>query len=116
MARYVVYEKSSTLILFWKYGSPRTFATLGAAKAALTREIKNRIKKNEAYANRGDRYMSTPEEAINRDDYAIAEAREFYDRIEKKHTVKNLLSGKEFTEGVNTPGYLSPSRESYWSM
>ena len=31
-------------------------------------------------------------------------------------TRKNLMTGKEYQEPSNTPGYLSPSRESYWSM
>lgn len=28
----------------------------------------------------------------------------------------NLMSGKEYQERRDTPGYCSPSRESYWSM
>ncbi len=30
-------------------------------------------------------------------------------------TKHNLLSGKEFKEARNTPGYLSPASEAYWS-
>lgn len=28
----------------------------------------------------------------------------------------NLMSGKEYQERRDTPGYMSPSRESYWTM
>lgn len=28
----------------------------------------------------------------------------------------NMISGRSFIEDQDTPGYLSPSRESYWSM
>ena len=31
-------------------------------------------------------------------------------------TATNMMSGKQFVETVNTPGYMSPSSESYWSM
>jgi hypothetical protein len=31
-------------------------------------------------------------------------------------TRKNLLSGKEFQERRDTPTYMSPAFESYWSM
>lgn len=30
--------------------------------------------------------------------------------------VRNLMSGKEIEIEIDTPGYLDPSRESYWSM
>ena len=29
---------------------------------------------------------------------------------------KNLMTGQEFEEDVNTPHFCSPSSESYWSM
>jgi hypothetical protein len=31
-------------------------------------------------------------------------------------TRKNLMTGKEFQEDVNTPYFCSPSSESFWSM
>ena len=31
-------------------------------------------------------------------------------------TRKNLMSGQEFQEDVNTPYFCSPASESYWSM
>lgn len=47
---------------------------------------------------------------------AVAEKTDFHKRIEKQETRKNLMSGNEFTQPVNTPCYLDPSTETYWSM
>lgn len=47
---------------------------------------------------------------------AIAEINDFYANIEKKETKINMMSGKEFTQGVNTPLCCDPSSETYWSM
>jgi hypothetical protein len=49
--------------------------------------------------------------------YAIAEAAYFHKHIEKQRKVKNLMDPtKEFMEPVNTPNYMSPASETYWSM
>lgn len=50
------------------------------------------------------------------EDYAIAEAGDFHDNIEKMVTRVNLMSRKEYEERANTPRYCSPASESYWSM
>jgi hypothetical protein len=52
----------------------------------------------------------------NKSDFAIAEINHFYANIEKKETKRNMMSGKEFTQGVNTPLCCDPSSETYWSM
>lgn len=36
--------------------------------------------------------------------------------IELKVRRRNIMSGNWFTESVNTPGFLSPASEAYWSM
>jgi hypothetical protein len=36
--------------------------------------------------------------------------------IEAQETVTNMMSGKKFKQSVNTPGFMSPSSETYWSM
>ena len=116
---YIVYEKESTRSVFWRPGlGLKTFKSEGAAKAAITREIKKRVEKNKAYDNRGesDRWMNKPDPVFAREDVAIAEARDFYENIEKKVVRKNLIGGGEFIEGVNTPNYLSPASETYHSM
>lgn len=52
----------------------------------------------------------------DRDEYGIADAEDFFKHIEKKEVKRNLLSGKEFVQGVNTPLCCDPSSETYWSM
>jgi len=107
---YYIYEKSSTLII----GKPdsngiarpdhrKSYKTLGAAEAALTRICKaeNLLPTDPNYA----RYR-----------YAIAASAFFHQNIEKSRKVTNMMSGKEFVEPVNTPNYMSPASETYWSM
>ena len=49
--------------------------------------------------------------------YAIAEKDLFHKNIEKSVKKKNMMDPtKEFMEPVNTPSYMSPASESYWSM
>ena len=109
---YYVYEKTSTYII----GKPdsngvarpdhrASYKTMSAAKAALTR-----ICKAEGLLP-GD-----PNYGLFR--YAIAEAGYFHKNIEKqvRRQVLEGFGGKEYYEPINTPNYMSPSSESYWSM
>lgn len=107
---YYIYEKSSTYIM-GKTGSDgvtrpdhrKSYATLGAAKAALTRICK------------AENLLPTdPNYALFR--YDIAASAFFHQNIEKSRKTTNMMSGKEIVEPVNTPNYMSPSSESYWSM
>lgn len=107
---FYIYEKSSTYII----GKPdrngvarpdhrQYYKTMAAAKAGLTRIAK------------AENLMPTDSNhALFR--YGIAEADYFHKNIEKSRTVKNMMDGTPFTESVNTPGYMSPRSESYWSM
>lgn len=90
---FVVYHTDSTILL---ERTNKTYATKGAAKAALTRYSK--------------------QISINVEEYSITDAVNFYTNVEKKVTRKNLMSGLEYQEPVNTPNYMSPACESYWSM
>ena len=90
---FVVYNTDTTILL---ERNGQTYATKGAAKAALTRYSKKI--------------------AINVDDYSITDATNFYANVEKKVTRKNLMSGLDYQEPVNTPIYMSPASETYWSM
>ena len=109
---YYIYEKSSTYImgkLNTRTGEVRpdhrqSYKTMAAAKAALTRMSK--------------RYRADLLDSVNDPlfRYGIAEAEYFHKTIEKSRTVENLMDGTPFTETVNTPGYMSPRSESYWSM
>lgn len=94
---FVVYQIADTRYAGRKgrYDDP-IFESMAAAKSHVTRLVK---------AGK-----------FARQDLAIAELREFRSKIEKQVVQRNLLSGKEFIEPINTPGFLSPSSEAYWSM
>ena len=57
-------------------------------------------------------------ESVNDPQYrfGIAEADYFHKTIEKSRTVKNMMNDADIVETVNTPGYMSPRSEAYWSM
>ena len=109
---FYVYEKSSTYIMGkmnTRTGEVRpdhrqSYKTMAAAKAALTRMSK--------------RYRADLLESVNDPvfRYGIAEADYFHKSIEKSRTTSNMMSGKPIVEPVNTPNYMSPSSEAYWSM
>jgi hypothetical protein len=112
---YYVYEKSSTYIMGkmnTRTGEVRpdhrqSYKTMAAAKAAITRMSKR---------YRAD-LLETVNDPVFR--YGIAEAGYFHKNIEKKRTVYSIMDQakeKPITETVNTPGYMSPSSESFWSM
>ena len=94
---YVIYNKETTLILRERAFSKEYYATERAAKAALTR-------------------FSKKDPKISRDDFAIADSKDFHENIEKMKTVKNLMSGKPMEIPVNTPNCCNPGSETYWSM
>lgn len=95
---FIVYHKETTRYLC---NHPkvktnlRSFATERAAKAALTREVKNG--------------------AVKHEDFGIV-ASDLFPSVEKTVRKNNLMSGKRFTQGVNTPLACDPSSETYWSM
>ena len=90
---YVIYNTDTTILL-----TTTRYQTERAAKGARTKLLK---KAGDKYANQ---------------DFSVAPAHEFYDDIEKSVTRKNMMSGKEIQVRVNTPCYMDPSCESYWSM
>ena len=109
---YYIYEKSSTFIMGkmdTRTGEVRpdhrkSYKTMSAAQAALTRMSK--------------RYRADLKETVNDPQYryGIAEADYFHTTIEKSRTRTNMMSKVEYTESVNTPNYMSPASEAYWSM
>ena len=109
---FYVYEKSSTYIMGkmnTRTGEVRpdhrqSYKTMAAAKAALTRMSKR---------YRADLLDSVNDPVFR---YAIAEAGIFHKSIEKSRTTSNMMSGLPIVEPVNTPNYMSPSSEAYWSM
>jgi len=40
----------------------------------------------------------------------------YFNNIEAQEEVTNMMTGKKFKQSVNTPGFMSPSSETYWSM
>ena len=109
---FYIYEQTSTYIMGKmnsRTGEVRpdhrhSYKTMAAAKAALTRMSK--------------RYRADMLETANDPQYryAIAEAKYFHSSIEKSRTRTSLMSGKPYTETVNTPAHMSPATETYWSM
>jgi hypothetical protein len=109
---FYIYEKTSTLIMGkmdQQSGEVRpdhrkAYKTMPAAQAALTRMSK--------------RYRADLLESVNDPQYrfGVAEANYFHTSIEKSRTVKNMINGAPIVETVNTPGYMSPRSEAYWSM
>jgi hypothetical protein len=109
---FYIYERTSTLIM-GKMNSrtgevrpdhSKAYKTMPAAQAALTRMSK--------------RYRADLLETVNDPQYrfGVAEANYFHTSIEKSRTVKNMMNGAPIQETVNTPGYMSPRSEAYWSM
>jgi len=47
--------------------------------------------------------------------YAIADATDFHNNIEKMVTRVNLMSKKEYEDRTNTPYFMRLDRETYWS-
>ena len=107
---YYIYEKTSTYIIGKpdRYGVARpdhrqSYKTMAAAKAAVTR-----IAKAEGLL------LTDPNHAVYR--YGIAEADYFHKHIEKRVAKRNLSTGIVYEETINTPNYMSPASETYWSM
>ena len=94
-----VYDKDTTVI-------QRTFKTASAAKAWITR------KQNEFLSDRG-LYVSNDGPMF---DWGYADAEYFHRAIEKSVIKRNLMTGQEFSQLVNTPRACDPSSELYWSM
>lgn len=94
---FVVYEIDSTRYAGRKgrYDSP-VFETVTAAKSHITRLVKS------------GKYT--------RDQITFSPYSFFKKNIEKQVIRTNLMSGKPYSESINTPIYCSPASESYWSM
>lgn len=98
---YVIYNNETSKIFG---GANKSYKTMGAAKAAISR-LRKTIPASDWGTDRDPLFV-----------YAIAEINYFYENIDQTVERVNLMSGKTFRESVNTPYYCSPSSESYWSM
>lgn len=112
---YVIYDKKTTHIMGKVYmGKMRpdhrkTYKTHAAASAALTRA-------QNQWWNLFGRTGKESDDQDPRFNYGIAEINWFRDFIEKGVMKRNMMSGEDYFESVNTPNYMSPSSEAYWSM
>jgi hypothetical protein len=103
---YLIYDQKTGRIK----GKVEGYKTVAAATAQITRWSKIWFR---------ERY--TPlYPAVDRGEdpvfqYAIALADIFYRDIEPKVLRRNLMTGAEYEEPVNTPLYMSPASETYWS-
>lgn len=89
---FVIYDRNTTYIFVSKRTRKERWATYGAACAAMTRyKLDDKI-------------------------WAIADANEFHNRIEKTKIVHSLMNGAPIELPVNTPRCCDPSSELYWSM
>lgn len=90
---YYIIVKATGLIMSDGPNRTRAYRTESAAKATITRLIKKA--------------------GWTGDEFAITPVRDYQPRMV---TRRNLMSGKEYQEDVNTPNFCSPASESYWSM
>ena len=90
---FYVYNLKTSQVMQTRKGKS-TWKSLGAAKAFRTRMARM---------------------GYNTDEYGIVDV-DLYSLIEQQVEKTNLMTGKKYRESVNTPLYLSPSSESYWSM
>ena len=104
---YVIYDKATTRIK----GKWEGYKTVSAATAQITRWSK--IWFRECYT---PLYPTVDRSEDPVFVYGIAEDEYFRKNIQKTVTRINLMSGKEYTESVNTPLACSPASETYWSM
>jgi uncharacterized protein YcaQ len=92
---FVIFHIATTKILKKKSYETGEHATVKAARAALTRAVNK--------------------EGINREEYLIMDYATFKSSVEQKIMKKSLMGGGMVEVTVNTPSYLDPSCESYWS-
>jgi len=144
--KYVIFNKETGEILRANAQSVgmniTNYKSESAAKAALTRLIKKAARKVEVHelynkldatgldfhklmtalkdagcTQREAYNASSKIEAIVREDYKIADAEAFREEFPVKMVERvNIMSGKTYMEAENTPGYMSPASEAYWSM
>ena len=97
------YDRRSSAIV-------NSYKTHAAAQAAITR-AHNKYSKTHIYS---------PGSNLHEDDpltwMAAADSYYYHLMIEQRVTKRNLMTGEEFTQSVNTPRSCDPSSELYWSM
>ena len=123
---YYIYDKATSAIesnpAKGMHYMKAEYKTMAAAKAALTRMHKKfEAKRFELLASKYSFERDRDEaKAENSPLYTcgIAEADYYHKHIEKFKMVKSMMNpnGPSIKISINTPAYMDPSRESYWSM
>jgi hypothetical protein len=121
---YYVYHKKSSKIAKGKSNRhylDHEYATEGAAKAAVTRIVKKANERyNELMASQYDWDHEKARRVIaDTKDLAIAEAGFYHKSIEQFETTYSMYDKERknpIRQSVNTPAYMDPGCESYWSM
>lgn len=105
-AIWVIYNKKTSAILEIRTRNGRVtrqYYGEAAARAALTR-----------YSKASGLMPADPAYPLYH--YGLAERDYYREHIERTVTRKNLMTGAEYEESVNTPISCSPASETYWSM
>jgi hypothetical protein len=92
---WVIYEVDTTVLYRNRRTRRDAWATIGAAKAEMTRQRLDIFK------------------------YGLSEKGHFHKRIERTevvYSIHDLKKERPITQGVNTPRCCDPSSELYWSM
>jgi len=122
---YYIYNKATSEILKneAKYWQKAEYKTMSAAKAALTRMHKKFENKRFEYLKSPFTYdHNRPEaKAENSPLYTagIAERDHYHKNIEKFEITYSMMDKEKknpIRQSVNTPHYMDPASETYWSM
>ena len=98
-----VYDKESTAIY-------KSYKTRAAAQAQITRMHKKYTRTN-LYVPGSNAHEADPLFL-----FGMADSQYFHMFIERRVTKRNLMTGQDFEQPVNTPLSCDPSSELYWSM
>lgn len=102
---FVIYHCASTMHVGpvkggWMHSSfPKTYKVYGAALNAAAKA--NALAMGEAHGP---------------GPYGVASIEHYQTKVVKMVERTNMMSGKTYLEPSNTPGFMSPSSEVYWSM
>jgi hypothetical protein len=119
---FVIYHISSTMQMGpTEHGKPHSlyakyYKTRGAALRTMTKWNEAAIERDAKQVADGATSGWDRTNGIGPGPYGVASAEHYHARVVRQVTQVNLLSGKEYQEASNTPGYCSPSSEAYWSM
>jgi hypothetical protein len=124
---FVIYHISSTMQMGpTESGHPhslyaKTYKTRGAALNTMKKWNDRALEQDAQCAAKFyvDGYVNIGEgrtAGIGPGPYGVASVEHYVSRVVRKVTKVNMMTGQEYQEDSNTPGFCSPSSETYWSM